>query len=395
MASNADKHLIHEDQLSDFTLRLIGERSPSGEEGGVANLVQTEMEQLGFEVEVDDLGNVTGTIEAGSGPCLLIDSHMDTVGITDHNAWSYDPEGELINGWIYGRGAMDMKGPLAASIYGIATLRDRLRRGKVVVSATVTEELVEGPMLARVAERVNPDFVVICEATSLKIAQGQRGRAEIKIEISGRPTHSSRPELGVNAVEAMVDAVRAIRDLHPPNHQVLGEGILVLTDVISRPYPGLSVVPDRCVVTFDRRTLPDETEESILKPIQETIEHALENSEATGRVYIAQDDFETYTGTRMQAPNFAPAWYFEDDNKIVQNALASLQQAGIAPELTHYAFCTNGSGTAGRLGIPTVGFGPGNEELAHRVDEYIEVDQLSAAARGYAAMAEQLTGKES
>jgi acetylornithine deacetylase/succinyl-diaminopimelate desuccinylase-like protein len=111
-------------------------------------------------------------------------------------------------------------------------------------------------------------------------------------------------------------------------------------------------------------------------------------------VTIAEDDFESYTGERVQAPNFAPAWYFGDDAEVVRRALAGLERAGITSQLTHYAFCTNGSGTAGRLGIPTIGFGPGEEELAHRVDEYIEVGQLTAAACGYAALAQQLTDKE-
>lgn len=386
--------VIEEDELTDFALRLIAEQSLSGKERGVAELVAAEMERLGFQVEVDEIGNVTGTIDAGPGPCALIDSHMDTVGVTDTNAWSYRPEGQRVDGRIYGRGAMDMKGPLAASVYGAAAIQDRLRRGKIVVSATVAEELVEGPALARVAERINPDFVVICEATSLKLARGQRGRAEVKVEVFGRPTHSSRPELGVNAAQAMLDVVRELRELEPPTYPALGEGILVLTDIISRPYPGLSVVPDYCVATFDRRTLPGETEEDVLSPIRQITEQALSGSGADGKVTIAEDDFEAYTGERVRALNFAPAWYFNDGAEVVTKALTSLEGVGIASELSHYAFCTNGSGTAGKLGIPTVGFGPGEEELAHRVDEYIEVDQLVAAARGYAAIAQRLTDKE-
>jgi putative selenium metabolism hydrolase len=394
MTRTHKEYEVDEERLTNFATRLTREHSPSGEERSVAELVAAEMEQLGFGIEIDGLGNVSGTIEAGPGPCVVVDSHMDTVGVTDPDTWSHDPGGELVDGRLYGRGAMDMKGPLAASVYGIAALADRLRRGKVIVSATVAEELVEGPALVRVAERVVPDYAVICEATSLKLAHGQRGRAEVRVEVSGRPTHSSRPELGVNAAQAMVDVVRVLRDLRPPSHPVLGQGILVLTDIISRPYPGLSVVPDSCVATFDRRTLPGEVEEDILLPVRQIIERVLESDEAEGRAVIATDDFNTYTGERVRAPNFAPAWYFEDHAEVVRRALAGLKRVGISPELTHYAFCTNGSGTAGRLGIPTVGFGPGDEELAHRVDEYIEVDQLTTAAHGYAAIAEQLTGME-
>jgi len=376
--------------IADFALRLIRTPSPSGQEDGVARLVFEEMAKLGFKVQIDAFGNVIGTISARPGPTVLLDAHMDTVGVSSPELWTRSPWGERVGDRIYGRGAMDMKGPLAAAIYGIAALRGCLERGTVAVSATVAEELVEGPALVRVAERLRPDFVVICEATSLKLARGQRGRAEVRVEVFGKPTHSSRPELGVNAAEAMVDVARALRELQPLYHPVLGPGILVLTDVKSEPYPGLSVVPDYCLATYDRRTLPGEMEGEVVEPIRALAERAIEGTGARVRITIAEDDFQTYTGRRIVAPNFAPAWFFDEDAPIVAGAVEGLRQAGIAPELSHYAFCTNGSGTAGRLGIPTIGFGPGHEELAHRVDEYIDVDELVLAARGYAAIACQL-----
>ncbi len=381
---------VSAEAIADFTLRLIQTPSLSGQEDGVARLVFEEMTKLGFRVQVDAFGNVVGTISARPGPTVLLDAHMDTVGVSSSELWTRNPWGERVGERIYGRGAMDMKGPLAAAIYGIAALRSRLERGTVAVSATVAEELVEGPALEKVAERLRPDFVVICEATSLKLARGQRGRAEVRVEVFGKPTHSSRPELGVNAAQAMVDVAHALRDIQPPSHPVLGPGILVLTDVKSEPYPGLSVVPDYCLATYDRRTLPGEREEDVLGPIRTLAERAIEGSGARVQVTLAVDDFQTYTGQRIVAPNFAPAWFFDKDAPIVAGAVEGLRQAGIVPELSHYAFCTNGSGTAGRLGIPTIGFGPGHEELAHRIDEYIDVDELVQAARGYAAIASQL-----
>jgi acetylornithine deacetylase/succinyl-diaminopimelate desuccinylase-like protein len=189
---------IDAESLADFTLALVAEPSLSGCEGGVAELVQREMERLGFDVEIDELGSVTGTLAAGPGPCILVDSHMDTVGVSDPGAWSRRPDGERVADRIYGRGTVDMKGPLAASIYGIAALRSRLERGRVVVSASVAEELVEGLATVVVAERVRPDVVVICEATGLRVARGQRGRAEVQIEVHGRAAHSSRPDLPRN-----------------------------------------------------------------------------------------------------------------------------------------------------------------------------------------------------
>jgi putative selenium metabolism hydrolase len=381
---------ISAEAVADFTLRMVRIPSPSGQEGGVARLVLEEMVRLGFDARIDDWGNVVGSIEAGAGPRVLLDAHTDTVGVTEGAAWSRDPWGERAGNRLYGRGSADMKGPLAAALYGVAALRDGLRHGAVFLSASVAEELVEGPALQAVAEQVQPDYVIICESTGLQVARGQRGRAEVRIEVEGQPTHSSRPDLGVNAAEAMVDIALALRSILPPRHPVLGPGILVLTDMKSEPYPALSVVPDRCIATYDRRTLPGEREDDVLGPVRRAIDHALSRGRAKGRASIATDDFTTYTGRHVTAPNFAPAWFFNEDAEIVAVAAGALEDAGFDPTLGHYAFCTNGSGTAGRMGIPTIGFGPGSEEVAHRVDEYIEIAQLADAARGYAAIVRRL-----
>lgn len=385
-----DLDAIDGDAVADLALRLVREASPSGEEGAVAAVVREALEALDFEVEVDRLGNVTGTLDAGPGPCVLLDSHMDTVGVTDPSAWTRDPRGELADGRLYGRGAMDMKGPLAASIVGAAALRGRLERGRVVISASIAEELAEGPPLIPVLERVRPDRVVICEATGLRLSVAQRGRAEILVDVEGRPSHSARPDLGINAAEVMADVIRACRELPLPHHELLGDGILVLTDVISRPFPGLSVVPDRCLATFDRRTLPGESEADVLGPIQAAIDAACAAYGTRGTASIAIDRYETYTGAAMETPNFAPAWELSPEAPIVRAALAGLRTAGLGAELSHWSFCTNGSGSAGQLGLPTIGYGPGDEGQAHRVDEQIELADLRTGAQGYATIVDAL-----
>lgn len=381
---------IDDDALTDFALRLVAEPSLSCQEGGVAAIVGDELRRLGFEVDVDEYGNLTGTLDFGPGPCILLDSHMDTVGVTDPTAWSRSPSGEIAEGRLYGRGAMDMKGQLAASIYGAAALRGKLAGGRVVVSASVAEELAEGPMLRPALERVQPDRVIICEATDLRLSTGQRGRAEVLVEVDGRPSHSAAPELGLNAVEVMTDIIRAIREIELPVHERMGTGILVLTDMISRPFPGLSVVPDHCAVTYDRRTLPGESDADVLGPIQAIVEEVTARWGTTGRASIAIDRYETYTGASVETPNFAPAWETASDHPVVGAARAALTDVGLDTDLSYWSFCTNGSASAGQLGIPTVGYGPGREELAHRVDEYIPLADLHSGARGYAALIEGL-----
>ncbi len=275
-----------------------------------------------------------------------------------------------------------MQGPLAACVYGVAALRAGLNAGRVVVSASVAEEVVEGAALIAVCERVLPDYVVICEATGLHVATGHRGRAEVMVEVEGRPSHSAWPELGINAAEAMADAVHALRRIELPHHDQLGDALLVLTDIISQPYPGRSVVPERCRATYDRRTVPGETEADVLGPVRE----ALRVTAGKATAKITADRVRTWTGAWIEAQRFAAAWDVDEGAPIVQSALAALREIALPARTSHWAFCTNGSGSAGRLGIPTIGYGPGDEQQAHCVDEHIELDQLSQGADGYAAI---------
>ena len=200
-----------------------------------------------------------------------------------------------------------------------------------MVAATVCEELVEGAALTPALGRIKPDFVIICEATDLGVARGQRGRMELLVEVQGRATHSSRPDLGINAAEGMADVIRMLRRLKPPVDPVLGPGVLVLTDLISKPYPALSVVPHLCRATYDRRTLPGETEESILAPVREVLGEAGRLAGTGVRLSIAEDVFATYTGAEVRAPNFAPAWLESVDSAIVTASRAGLRRAGRRP----------------------------------------------------------------
>jgi acetylornithine deacetylase/succinyl-diaminopimelate desuccinylase-like protein len=216
------------------------------------------MAACGMSVSVDEFGNVTAVLPTPHpGPTLLFDAHCDTVGIAAPEAWQHDPYGaEVIDGRLYGRGASDMKGALAAMIAAAAALDLSQLRGTIAISATVHEEVLEGVALQKVMEIVQPDFVVIGEATDLHLNHGGRGRAEIHLETIGKPAHSSTPHLGDNAVHKMLPALQAIEKLQLGHDPLLGDGIMALTDIISEPYPGYSVIPSRCKVTYDRRLLP-------------------------------------------------------------------------------------------------------------------------------------------
>ncbi|WP_168702070.1 YgeY family selenium metabolism-linked hydrolase [Gordonia paraffinivorans] len=386
----APAYEIDEASLIEFLTRYIAARSYSSEEADAAKLLIAEMEKLGFGVEVDEWGNVIGTMRLGEGPTVLIDCHMDTVVVTDESVWEHNPWGEIADdGRMYGRGTADMKGPTASALYGLAALKDR-RVGTLVLSGTIAEELAEGPALAKVCERVEPDFVITAESTNLRLNHGQRGRGEVLVSVHGKSSHSAHPTAGINAAQVMADVIVALRDVPVPHQAELGDGILVLTDIISRPYPGLSVQPDLCQATFDRRLLVGETEENVLGPIREIVDEICAKHGTTGTVEIAYDDFTTYNGTHVRFPNFAPAWLTDPQSALVTEAKAALEAVGLPSELGTYKFCTNASASAGRLGIPSIGYGPGEEDQAHTVDESIVVADLGRAALGFAAIVDSI-----
>ncbi len=379
-------------EVIEFTKQLIAIPSESSRESDVANAIRHKMIELGYDdAWIDEMGNVVGRVGTGDGPSVLFDGHIDTVGVTDPTNWKHDPYGGAVeSGRIYGRGSSDMKGSIAAMVYAAAKLVEKRNtmKGTVYVSGTVLEECIEGPGLEKVALAVKPDYVVIGESTSLNLAVGQRGRGEVVIETIGKPAHSSSPEVGINAVEKMAEALPYINKLEMPLDELLGRGLMVLTDIISRPYPGVSVVPDLCRATFDRRLLVGETIESVVQHVSGCLDALRkQDPEFEARVSIAQADHSTYTGYSVKAPKFAPAWKFEREHPLVRLSAQALRKAGIEFSIGAYAFCTNGSYSAGKLGIPTVGFGPGEENQAHTIDESISIDALLKALDGYLAIA--------
>jgi putative selenium metabolism hydrolase len=370
------------ERLIAFVQALVRQPSPSGEEGPVVQLILAEMQALGFDrVWLDGNGSAIGLIEgARPGPTLLLDAHCDTVGIAPGSRWSHDPFGaDIESGYLYGRGAADMKGALAAMIQAATSLDRSELAGRVAVSATVMEEVMEGASLQAVIEALQPDLVIIGEATEFNLNRGGRGRAEIQLETIGKPAHSSSPHLGLNAVLTMMEAVKVIEAAPTASHPLLGPALLVLTDIISDPYPGYSVIPNRCRVTYDRRLLPGETAQGVLGAL--TALPGLAGIDL--EVRIAEGEHFTYTGAALRGPKFFPAWEFDESLPFVQRALYGLRQAGLTPQVGAYRFCTNAAYSAGVAGIPTLGFGPAAEGDAHVVDERVALRDLGQAARGY------------
>lgn len=383
---------MNHEKLVEFTQALVQHPSLSGEERVVAERVIAEMQALGFtSIAVDENGSVVGCIEgAYPGPTLLLDAHIDTVGIAPGVPWTQEPHGgQVVNHALYGRGAADMKGALAAMLHAAAAV-DRTRlHGRIAVSATTLEEVLEGVTLRTVMNFIKPDFVVIGEATNLNLNRGGRGRAEVHLATVGRPAHSSSPHLGRNAVLDMMKVIAAIETLELPSDPLMGPAIMALTDIISEPYPGYSVVPTLCRVTYDRRLLPGETPAAVLAAITE---HPASQGLPV-QAQIAAGEHVAYTGATLRADKFFPAWIFPESHPFVARSLAGLQRAGLQPSISAYRFCTNGAYSAGHAGVPTIGFGPAKESDAHVVDERLLLSDLFAAAKGYQGIIAAVLGE--
>ena len=382
--------------LTTFLRDMVRTPSLSTQEGAVAERIVAEMKRLGFrDVRTDRIGNVVGWIGPDHGPVLMLNGHMDTVRVSDPETWSHDPFGaEVEDGLLYGLGACDMKGGLAAMVYGAKLLRDAgvSLKGDVVVACVVQEEPCEG-IGSRVLieeEGVRPDWVVLGEPSGLDITRGHRGRLEMQIVTHGRSAHAAYPHLGENAIYTAARLVFGLELLAGQlgDDAFLGPGTLAVTG-ISSSASSRNAVPYRCELIIDRRLTLGENETMALAEVQRVIAREAVQAE----VEVTEYNATSYTGYDCHAREFYPAWVMPEDHPLVAAAVrAARAQLRRRPQVGHWDFSTEGAYTAGVAGIPTVGFGPGDPRQAHTADEHIRLADVYAAAEVYARLAVELLG---
>ncbi len=360
----------------DSQIREVGER------------IGQEMRKLGFdEVRFDKMGNILGRI--GSGPRILVyDSHIDTVGIGDPKSWSWDPfEGKVENGILYARGACDEKGSTPGMVYGLAIARDLgLLDDWTVYYFGNMEEWCDGiapNTFVEVDPKVRPDFVVIGEPTRMQIYRGHKGRVELKVTANGRSAHAASHHLGDNALYKMLTVIAGIRDLdaHLPSHEFLGKGTIVVTDAqISTA--SINAVPDGFTIFIDRRLTFGEAKEEAIQQVRELIPGYLRDQIKVEELFY---DTPSYTGFVFPVDKYYPAWALEESHPLVQAGQETIRRLWNVERPTgKWNFSTNGTYWAGKAGIPSIGFGPGNEEFAHSPNEQIPLDEVVAATEFYA-----------
>lgn len=387
----------YEGDMVRFARDLVAIPSFSCQEGPLVRRIAQEMKRSGFDqVKVDRMGNIIGRIGKGRVRVML-DAHIDTVGIGDRKAWKWDPfKGKYEGGKVYGRGAADQKLSMVPMVYGGRLLKDLGLRGDYTYLAvgSCQEEDCDGLPLLHIIrkEKIRPDYVVITESTELKVYRGHRGRMEIRVVCKGRSCHASAPERGINAVVRMTDIVREVTALNErlAKDKFLGKGTIAVTKIECKT-PSLNAVPDECTIYLDRRLTVGETKELALKQVR-----SLPSVRRHGGVVdLLQYEAVSWKGLKVGQEKYFPTWVLPESHKLVRASVKAGQVAtGRKPQVDKWVFSTNGVASAGRLGIPTVGYGPSSEVLAHTVDEYMPVDHMLKSAVFYAALPQYLCGNE-
>ncbi|MFA9422842.1 MAG: YgeY family selenium metabolism-linked hydrolase [Sedimentibacter sp.] len=380
----------NKEDLIKFIQKLVQTRSYSNEEGAVACLAKDEMEKLGFDqVLIDSTGNVIGRIGNGS-KIIHFDGHLDTVQVNDAEHWEVSPfSGEIVDGYVWGRGSVDMKSAVGASIYAAALAKELgyTKDKTIYVTGTVCEEYCDGENLKHLYEELSlkPNFCIICEPSDNIITIGHKGKAQIRIKTHGVSAHGSAPEKGVNAVYEMAEIISRVdalnKALYKENEM---HGTIVLSD-IACVSASLNAVPSECSIYLDRRLVLGET----LEQVKEEMSRLVEGKNADWEVGTLHHT--SWKGKKLEYEPMHNPWKIEKDHKLTQSLISAYKTVyNYEPEqFGFWDFGTNAI-TPVSMNIPTIGFGPGEYKLAHMINEKCEVNKIEEACEVYCQLIKQL-----
>jgi putative selenium metabolism hydrolase len=367
--------------------QLIQIRSFSGQEEGAIKFLEREFLACGAnEALIDNFGNIVARL-GSRGPVVAFDAHVDTVDIGQPDSWSLDPfGGEIRNGKVFGRGASDQKAGMASMLTALKILSESGTDLPFTLFfvGSILEENCDGLCWQYIVNEDNivPDIVVLTEPTNGKINRGHRGRMEIEIQVSGIASHGAMPERGQNAIYKLGPIIPAIEKLNErlPNDPFLGKGSIVATRIRSNS-PSLNAVADMACIYLDRRLTRGENPANALSELEGLPE--IRGAEAS--VAIARFEDPTWRGTTYPTLKTYPAWALPENHHLIDYASRCHQRLfGTVPAVDKWMFSTNGVATMGLSNIPTFGFGPGNEQMSHAVDEWVAIDDLVRCAAFYA-----------
>jgi acetylornithine deacetylase/succinyl-diaminopimelate desuccinylase family protein len=320
------------------------------------------------------------------GKVLLLNGHIDVV--PPGEGWTVDPFGGEIRGnRIYGRGSCDMKSGIASMMAAMISVKrsGTLLGGEIIFMAVADEETGSEFGTVYLLNKdigKNADFAIVSEPTNLRVELGNRGLRWVDIIVRGKASHAGRPHLGVNAISYGAKLIEAIHSMKFKNRN----------DAFEIPEPNISVtmmnggtkenvIPDRCDLTLDRRMIPGETTETVMKELRGVIDPILKK----------EKDLKIEIKMR---PNYWDPYLISESEPIVQAAIESFKEVtGRKPEISAKAACTDASHIFHLGGIPTVLIGPGNETLSHKVDECVSIEKLISSAEIFISIFNKLLMK--
>jgi succinyl-diaminopimelate desuccinylase len=366
---------------------------PDATEAAVAAHVEHWMRAEGFEVEVHEVApgrpNVLGAIgEASAGPTLLLEGHTDVVTEGDASLWSRAPfGGELVDGRIYGRGSADMKSGLAAAMAAAAAIKRSgvPLGGRLVVGALVDEEgdMIGARHLCTTALGRELSAAIICEPEQNELCLEQRGVVWARVTVRGRMAHGAMPEAGVNPITALGALLREVPALERRLRRLCHRSPYlkpptVTPTVVLAPVQGVpqsNVIPSMAQATLDVRLTPGPDADAVAKEIDLACQSAMDACPGASVQWQAVNGFRLATRVERSEP-------------LVGAMVRGVRQAtGRPPRFGGVPGSTDGTILRTMLGIPIVTCGPGNRQIPHQVDEYVEVAELVEAARIYVASA--------
>jgi succinyl-diaminopimelate desuccinylase len=360
-----------------------------GNEGPVADLVFDAMQKLDYdETWIDAAGNVIGVVRGGEGPTTMLNGHMDVVDAGNVDDWRYPPFGaEIHEGYIWGRGSADMKGPLAGMIFAAGLFKgwNHEPKGDVIVCAVSLEEVGGwGTHLLMGNSDLSAERAVVGEPTNNHLLLGHRGRIILHAHIKGTSMHSSIVNHDANPLFSLARFIVSL----PGASDLLARqiGYLTVTPTVTTSSPtSANATPSDVTQTLDVRVGPGVESEMIALELNELLRINL-GKDCSGSVDIAKQKLKTYTGIELEVDDFVPGYELPMDDPWAGEAGASLRTVLARDPFGELARFTCDACRLHQAGIPAILFGPGDISLAHTARERIPIEQLLEGIVGYMAL---------
>jgi acetylornithine deacetylase/succinyl-diaminopimelate desuccinylase family protein len=368
------------------TLVRIPSENPPGEEAAAAAATASMCEELGLKAELHEVEpnrpSVIAEWTGAPGPTVTYCSHIDVVPVGDVALWEDDPfSGAVRDGVMHGRGTSDAKGPCAAALEAVAALRAEgfEPQGTLQLAFVADEEAMGFKGAGYLVESgvMRPDVAVVGEPTSLRVVRAQRGPCWFRLTTRGLAGHGSAPERGVNAVKHMAEILLHLEDTLPDiSHPLLGGPTLSVGTI--RGGEKVNIIPAGCVIEVDRRTVPGETEGSVIANVEEAIEMARRRfPDIDAHIEIP------FSGRPFEVPESAP---------VVQAAVrATSEVTGKDADVIGFRGASDARFIA-EAGADVIVFGPGDIKVAHTAHETIDLEELVLGAHAYAGLFRRLLG---